>query len=330
MLTLRDVVLAELDKWRGEGLLSADQHATLRLRSLADPALDAAAAPRELGASANGRTREDRGERGAQAANWLQLVGGLLLGAALVALVAFLNVAQDAAPGVMLAFGVIALGGGLALAILKGATRMGLADAALATGLVPLGVASVLGPAHTMPVYGLAAAALAVAALMVRRGQGPIAVLSSVTYALGTFGAIGPELFGGAVGDRSAWLAALIAYSLLLLVYRRETWSGVAAGLLMLPHAFAFVNVLDAAGVRDSRTEELMLGAYFGAWVATGVWLNVRGLVAGAAGGLTIVAVVFAYDLGGAGPALVLLLVLGGVLVWQAEFVRRYFGKKAL
>ncbi|MFA5860208.1 MAG: hypothetical protein WDA16_00795 [Candidatus Thermoplasmatota archaeon] len=316
MLTLRDVVLAELDKWHGEGLISADHHATLRARSLADPSLDAPAAP-------------SRQERGTQAANWLQLVGGLLLGAAMVALVSFLDMPTDQAPIALLALGAAAALGGITLYLRQRDARVGLADAALAAGLVALSVSPFIGDEAGRSVYGLVTMGLAVGALLVRRGQGPLAVLSGAAFTLGSLAATRPEFFGNAT-DYAAleWWASLLGFSFVLLVFRRETWSNVASGLMMGPHAIAFIMWLDAAGLRGSRNVELAVGGYFALALTLGIWLGVRGLVAGAAAALTIDAVVFAYDLGGAGNALVLLLVLGGVLVWQAEFIRRYFGRR--
>jgi hypothetical protein len=71
--------------------------------------------------------------------------------------------------------------------------------------------------------------------------------------------------------------------------------------------------------------QELLVGAFLGALTGMGVWLGVRGLVASAAAGLTIDAVVFAFDVGGALTAVFVLLALGSLLVWQGQGIRRYF-----
>jgi hypothetical protein len=340
-------ILRELDAWLADGLITSEQHARLRARIEAQraaalpPRADAAlgiAHPIAPDAPAAAGTRGER--RGAMAVDWLQFVGGLLLGAALVALVAYLVPANSArtntdTPRALLLFGlgVFAIGVGIAayMALSRQGRAPGLGDAAMAAGLVPLSI-SAFGLVDAKLQWLAYLAALApVAVHVVRRGQGPLAVLAGAAFALITFAASEFGLFSGNAKDPGAyvWLGALLAYGAFMLTTRRETWTTVTLGLYVAPLAGSFARILSDSGIADSRTIELLMGAFLAAILGVGVLLQNRGLVAGAAAGLTIDAVVFAFDLGGPLPALVLLLVLGGLLVWQAEFLRGYFRKRA-
>ena len=309
----RDLLLREIDAWREEGILDERQHATLRARY--------------EGQDAGAR-------RSGFAADWLQLVGGLLLGAALVALVAYV-VGFDGSDATrrslaLLGLGAVSLLAAIVLHIARGADKPGLVDALLAAALVP---AAVSAPSANEPALRwIAALALVppLAALALRRGRSPVTALATVGFALASFFTIGDEIFSSSAGARPfLWETLLLAYGALLLAWRREGWTSVSLALLVLPLALALVAMLNSADVDGSHAIELWMGAYLGAILGLGVALGQRGLVAGAAAGLTIDAVVFAADLGGALSALLVLAALGGLLVWQAEVVRGYFRRRA-
>ena len=125
--TPREALLHEIDAWHAEGLITPEQWATLRARYPPEPP----------------------GERTRSAADWLQLVGGLLLGAAVVAFVAFaigLDASDRRVPALaMMGGSAIALIGAFALEQWRGDARPGLVEALLAAALVPAAFASAAG-----------------------------------------------------------------------------------------------------------------------------------------------------------------------------------------
>lgn len=320
MTSRRGVILDELERWRAEGAITDDFYDTMRTRyeSMPDEPLPAT--------GAGAATARDRGGFAVSA---MQLVGGILLGAALVALVAFLDLDEAIGPWVMLLFGFIGIIVGVAVHYMAPG-KDGLEEAAFAAGLIPLAVATVIGGITTFDyepqLMGGIAAALSAAVYVVRRGHGPVVVLAGAAYAMATLAIAQITLFGDA--NPTLWLLLLLAFGALLLVWRDELWTTVGLGLYVIPVTAAFIGVLtEQANVDSSEAIELLVGAFLGVLMGLGVWLGNRGLVAGAAAGLTIDAVIFANELGGPGTAVVVLLVLGGLLVWQAEFLRRYFAR---
>lgn len=328
----RAVILEELRRWREEG---AVDEATLRALEARYATEDGGAIPPSTGPSARAHPSGKRGAgpRSGFATNALQFVGGLLLGAALVALVLFLDLRPHQQPWVLLLLGGASVAGGLALHAVAPA-RDGLAEALLAAGFVPLGLAGPFASSGDVSplVVGLLAAALSVAVHVARRGRGPVVIMAGAAFAIATFAATDAGRFFSdeSLPHRLLWLTGLLLYLVLLLAWRRQTWSTVGLALFVLPLTLGFGLVLDAASLSNDSTQmELLLGLWLGALLAIGLVLGNRGLVAGAAAGLTIDAVAFAFDLGGPGTAVVVLLALGGILVWQAELLRGYFGGAA-
>lgn len=310
----RDVILEELRRWRAEGAIDAHTARALEARYQAEGPAPAAAAPRKSGFATGA----------------LQFVGGLLLGAAVVALVIFLDVDDDVAPWLMLLLGASAAGVGLALHASM-PEREGLGEALLSAGLIPIVVAAVFsldGSESPDLFLGLLAAAAAVAAHALRKGRGPSVIVAGAGFTVASFAVADFQLFFGEpnLGRRLLWLAALLGYLGLLLAWRRETWSTVGLALFVGPLVMGFLFVLEGFGVHDTVAIELLLGGWLALLLGVGIWLGNRGLVTGAAAGLTIDAIAFAFELGGPGTAVVVLLALGGLLVWQAEFLRAWFG----
>lgn len=333
MTTRRGIVMDALDRWRDEGVLTVEEHARLIARASAEPAAWDDTLPHEHATRADtgGATAHVSAEdRGSFAVNSMQFVGGLLLGAALVALTFFLNLEGTAAAWTLLGLGAAAVGGGMAMHYLAPG-RNGLEEAMFGAGLVAVAVAPFQNGETIM--IGLLGMALAIASLVVRRGDGPTVVVAGAAYVSASFAALGPDFFGSDVTQSyMLWWLAVVAYGLLMLVWRTRSWTSAALGLYVLPLVLSFGPVLDQwgrqLGIESSTFVQLVIGAYLGIWFAVGIALGIRGLVAGAAAGLTIDAVVFAADLGGPGTAVVVLVLLGGLLVWQAEFLRAYFGRR--
>lgn len=321
----REVVLAEIRRWRAEGVLDEDTGRFLESRYDGPGAATVGTPPLLPPPYAAGH-RARRG--GGFAADSLQFVGGLLLGAAVIALVVFLDVPETARAWWLLALGALALAGGLALHH-RAPARSGLAEAMLAAGLIPIAAAGLFaGDAATRGVAGgLLAAGLGAATHVLRKGDGPAILIAGFAYVLGTFTASQIQIIFGEPHLTGAilWLLAILAYVGLVLVWRDRGWSTIGLALLMAPAALSFLFVLGAMGVEESLTYELALAGWMGLFLGLGILLRNRGLVAGSAAALTIDAVVFATDVGGPGTAVVVLLVLGGLLVWQAEFLRAWF-----
>lgn len=327
MTSRRAILLEALDEWRREGAIDEDAWRFLRSRYENAPAgeLDApldGAAPEARLADA---IEEER--KGGFALDAMQFVGGLLLGAAAIALVIYLEVETDAVPWVLVGLGAAGVGAAAAVHLLLGEERSGLTEAALAGGLVPAAVSAGYAIAEADPLAGLVAVALAVVGQVLRGGRGPSTLVAAAAFSLGSAAVIVEDVTNEPGTARAlAWLAALLGYTALALAFRRQRWSGVAVGAMVIPLVIAWIALLGLTfdGL-ESVTLELLVGAFLAALLAVGVWLGVRGLVAAAAAGLTIDAIVFAFDVGGPGTALVLLLALGGLLVWQAQFIRGYF-----
>lgn len=304
MSARRTILLDALEAWRRDGLVDEPTYARLRERVHAEP---------------------EPARRGF-AADAMQFVGGLLLGAGLVALVVFLDLAERVEPWAFLAVGAPLVALGVAGALRRAAP--GLVEAALAGGLVPMLVA--VGASFDEGVSLAVPALVALAGIgivVLRRGEGPSVLVASVAFVWGSARAtLLRDDFLMEAPDmtmRSLWLLALLGYGALLVVWREKLWTAISLGLLVAPLTLAFGLLLEPLEL-ESVAMELAIGAFLGALLGVGIWLRSRGLVAGAAAGLTVDAVTFAFDVGGAGTAVVVLLALGGLLVWQAEFVRGY------
>lgn len=334
--TRREILRRELDAWHAEGVLDEATYRLLRSRyDHAPPGeLDAPlVSPGGGGAgAASGRPEPVRpGEaedRRSRAADVTQFVGGLLVGAAMVALVVFLGYDGAAAELPLAMLGGVLLAGAVAAQLRVGETHASLVEAAYAAGLVPLGVAAAMGFDNDAAL-GPLVLALVVGAHAFKRGRGASIALCAIVFAIGS-AAVSMQLFDDTRGTQPGlWLVLLSGYLALTLVWRRDRWSDVSAGLLVLPMTLAYLFLLDQAFETDSTLLlEVAVALFLGALFGIGLWLSSRGLVAAAAAGLTIDAIVFAFDLGGAGTALVVLLALGGFLVWQGQAIRAYFAKR--
>lgn len=313
MPTRREIVREEIEAWHREGVIDDATYERLVARGAApDARLDA---PLD----------EGRAGVGLRA---LQIVGGLLLGAAAIALVTLLDIENTWGALLLVALGLAGCGLGLALDR-RAAANPGLAEAAAAAGLVAITAAGMVGDQQTRALaFGLLAAAVALAILLAWRERGPMVTLSTVAFAIATAFAFNEGLRSQERVAHALWLAALLAWGALLLRWRRQLWASIALGLLVPALALAFGFVWDDATNMSSVALELAMGAYLGALLAVGIWSGDRGLTTAAGGGLVVDAVVFAFDVGGALTAFLLLLALGGLLVWQAELLRGYFRRR--
>ncbi|HEX2021512.1 MAG TPA: hypothetical protein VHH36_02285 [Candidatus Thermoplasmatota archaeon] len=331
MTSRRRIVLDALDRWVAEGRI--DEATYLRLRSATEDEKDAALD------EALAHSPADTGGRGGFAMVALQLVGGLLLGAALIAFVVFLGLRDATAAWAMLLFGILPLGVGVGLHLLaRGGderlqARDGLIEALFAAGLVPIAGSptAIDTGVPQLKLVGLLAAAICAASYLLRRGRGPSALLAGGGYSFAILATLMPGLFGSAnAADAYLLWGLLLAFGGVLLYFRHEAWTSFGLGLYVGPLCLAFFIVVhEVWQLEGDLALQGAFAVYLGLLLGVGILLGDRGLVAGSAAGLTIDAVAFAFELGGAGTAVVFLLILGGLLVWQAEFLRNYFRRRA-
>lgn len=320
MPSTRSELLAQLDAWHGEGLLDDITHQRLRTHVERQP--DSAFGAPALGGIAAGST--------GLASGALQAVGGALLGAALVALTVFLDVPEGTSRAIL--FGGGLLFGAAGWLLMRAEGRDGIALAAHAAALVALTTAAFLGGSDRTDAVGRAvaavAAAIAVVLLVLRRNGSPLAPVAVIAFAL----SFGNALYFDSLfekGSASPWLGwgALAVLCAWLIVRRRDGWGDGwtegALGILVIPLTVCFLGILASMGFEGGHSE-LPIGAHLAAWLGLGIWQHSRGLVTAAAAGIAIDGVVFAFDLGGAITGTLVLLVLGGILIWQAEVVRRW------
>jgi len=320
--TKREIILDEIDRWRGEGLLDEDEYLFMRGRYDQGAPTLALDAPTALDVQA----RRGRVPSAPTTAAYVtHLVGGILLGAALVALVQFFAPVGIAQP--LLALG-IAVSCIVAAFVAEAHRGILAAEAGFAAGLMAAG--SVPFYAMTLPVLGIVTGILAVGVLLLRRGKTPIALLATVAFFVGAQGAARVDPFAIRAGAGEAlFIAALIAFGGILVAQRRERWGGIALGAHGLLLTLATFPLLDSAGVTDPGLAALAIGAVLGLLFLIGLRLDTRPLVATTSATLTLAAIAFAFLALGPALAAIVLLLLGSVLVWQAETVRGYFGTAA-
>jgi hypothetical protein len=257
-------------------------------------------------------------------------VGGLLLGAAALALMQLLGLQGTSGALILLALGGGACIAGVVLDRAGGKTA-GLAEALVAMGLVAASVAPFLdmrGDGAQSTILGTASAAIALAVLLGWREPAPATALATVAFAVASGAATQNGNLGTSQAQHLAWWLALLGWGALLLRWRGQAWASVSLGLLVAPLAVAFGLFVNAQPSPSSVGFELIMGLFLAILVGIGVATGDRGLTTGASGGLVIDAVVFAFDVGGAATAFVLLLALGGLLIWQAELLRGYFRRR--
>lgn len=339
MPTKRQILLGELDAWRREGVLDEATHVLLRSRYENAPRSDELDADAIHGPGprrgADAETIEG-GSKRSFAADSMQFVGGLLLGAGLVALLVFLDVGSESAPYVLLGLGAL-----MVVPAMVGAMRgapSGLVEAGLSGGLVPIlvGVGTAIDASRQPGDFGattevlvpLLVALLTIGILVLRKGEGPTTLVAGGGFVFAVAAATllrEDFLFGDpTMATRWTWFLAQLGLAGLLAMWRGKLWTEISLAALVIPATMAFVLLLEPLSL-EALGYELVIAIWLAPILAGGIFLGSRGLVTGAAAGLTIDAVAFAFEIGGPGTAVVVLLALGGLLVWQAENVRRYF-----
>lgn len=303
----RELVL-EAEAWVEEGVVSRAQADALRSRY--------ATVLSQPGRYVPTPRAGDRAS-GGLLAEFLYALAGVLVGAAaLVVLVVGLATEEPAAFAIV---GAALIAAGL-IVHLRWERRL-VGDALLAAGLVPLTMASFPGGDD---LYGALAMVAAVALLLWRRDVTFLPSLAVVAFTIGA-AATFFELFER--GEDLAWFLAQTALLVGVVAgdrMLRGADSALAAALAVGAVAIPFTLLLDEQASMTSELAEISLGGLMLGALAVGVWLRHRGVAVGSAIVLGGDAVVFAFDVGGVLLGTGILLALAGVLVWQAEFLKRY------
>lgn len=333
MPTKRGMLLDEIDQWREEGILDEHTHRVLRSRyenTVRSPEMDReifapiSAVKAPPGAPTDAAPESSAAPR-SFAADSMQFVGGLLVGAGLVALVIFLDL-QASAPYILLLLGALLLAPAMVGAF-RG-SHPGLVEAGLAGGLVPMlvGVARSMDFPASDLVVPLLVAVVCIGVVALRRGEGASTLVAGGGFAwtLAAATVLRDRGTFGSAEQATLWFLSLCAFAVLLAVWRGKRWTEITLAVLVLPATIALVLLLQPYELAYLGTQ-LAIAVWLAPVLALGILFRSRGLVTGAAAGLTLDAIAFSFEVGGAGTAVVVLLALGGLLVWQAEAVRRYY-----
>lgn len=245
----------------------------------------------------------------------------VLLGAAGIALV-MVGFDPDE-PALPLTLVGLALSGlGLVLFAMVPRDRRPVAEAVLTAGLAPLAVAVFApGPDAT----GWVALGVALALLLWRYRSHFVAVLSFIALTVAT-GGLAFELFETEEAASWAWAGAQFVW-LGIVVGLDTVWTRqprVSTGVLAVAGlaVSGIVFFSEGLGLDSSETIELLVGVVFLALVGLALAIGHAGVLVGAVIGLSIDAIVFAFDVGGVLLGVGLLVALAGVLVWQADRLR--------
>jgi uncharacterized membrane protein len=296
--SFRDRLQDEVPTWVDEGLVTRDQAEAILERYGAAPS-------------------DDKG--GVRAL--LYGTAAVLVGAAALALVFVGLDPAEPAPvltGVGLALAVA--GGGLHLAG-RGLGRI--ADAVLGASLVPLAAAPLEGE---LALASAAVLAVPVAYLALRRSNRFVPALAVVAFTVAA-GATAYDLEGWVVTTDEAAAAIWVAVQTALLAavvaadQVRGEVSPAPGALAVGGAAVSTVLYLEDGVGLSSIGIELTLGTALLAVMGAAILLQHRGAAVGAAVGLCVDAIVFAFDVDEIFGT-VLLLVLGGTVIWRAETLR--------
>ncbi|MBW3582145.1 MAG: DUF2157 domain-containing protein [Euryarchaeota archaeon] len=297
----RDRLKMESGRWVSEGIVTPDQ-----ARRIVGLYPEEAEGPREEG----------------WAANVLHAAAGVLIGAAVLALVFVGLEPKDPTP-LLFAFGILlALGGAALVALVPRRAMVG--DAILVASLVPL---SFIGTDPTTLILGWIAAAVALAYIVWRHRRVFVQTTAVIAFSILVPTTLDQYLFGDV--DRM-WVVAQAGLLVLLVAVDRflrqedgivPTAAAIVA--LAVSSALFFEEV-----VEQTETIEILLGVAMIALIAIGIPLRHRGLVTGAVIVLSVDAIVFAFDAGNVITGIVVLLGVAAVLLWQGERVRGYFRER--
>lgn len=296
---------AASDAWVQEGLVTPEQAERIRARH---PLAEGGAT----------------GEGGV--ATLLYGAAGVLLGAAGIALIAVsLDIESAQVPLALVAAAFF----GAALAVRFLLHKEMLADALL-VAVLPPAVACGFGDAEAFTIVGVVAS---VGLFLWRRASGFVPTLAVIAFSVAAPVASGrlteATLGAGAQADTFMWLWVMAQLAFLIgvvlvdrLVTRKDEVAPTALAVIGL--AASVIGFLASAMDLESEAVEVGLGVVMLGAAILGAMLRHRGLVLGGAVALSIDAIVFGFDVGGPYVGTLTLVVVAGVLIWQAEVVKRF------
>ena len=257
-------------------------------------------------------------------ATLLYAAAGVLLGAAGIALIVVGGGDPDRAQVPFLLVSLALLGAGLAIRLLLRKPLLG--DAFLVGALIP-GVASGFGSREAFTAWGLALAT----GLLVWRREGFVPPLAAIAFTVGAASFSMQVLDGGSGSDRVEFVAwTTFQVALLAGVVARDRFlarrdDAATAALAAAGLAASLIPFFSDTVDLRSEGVEAALGACMLVVAGRGAGMRLRGVVLGAAVALAVDAIVFGFDVGGPFTGTLTLLAVAGLLIWQAELVKRYF-----
>ncbi len=260
----------------------------------------------------------------------LYATAAVLLGSAAIALVL---VGLDPVNPETWLFGIgllVAAAGGVVHALVDERPLLG--DALLAAGLAPLAAAVIIEPeAPTALAYAGASSALGLIYLVTRHKASFLPTLTvvgvSVVMAAAAFTGTWFPTEAGALG----WMVGQLA--LLGLVFALDRFRRAhphAAPTVVAVGAWAvslFPFFFETVGLEQLESVQLWVGGLMVVVMAAGVFVADRGLAAGSGASLSVIAIFFAFTVGGWLLGSGLLVALAAGIIWQAERLQDWLSR---
>lgn len=297
-------ILEEARQWADEGLLGAEALSTIETRYA--PLVDQ--------------------EGDSLPVRLLYALGGLLLGAAAIALVVFADVSEAWRAPSLFALGLVGLAAGGALMALR---QEGFTDAAFLAGLVPMTFAAAPFTEGTVA-YAVAAAAAPLVVLGLRHHQDITAAAAAAAFAFALPLAVFQvaDQAGDPDGFSVVWwiaMAGATAGALLLDRFEARFRGDAVAAIAAVGMAAATLGVTaDWIDPSWDGAFEVILGAVELGLLAVGLTLRQKGLIVGSSAVVIVDAIVFAFHVGNELWGLATLVAFALVLFTQARLLRRW------
>lgn len=303
-------------QWAREGLMPAASLAQIEAR--------------------HARDADDDPDRESFGASVLYGLGGILLGAAIFAVLILLEDRgvvdngrmDDVAPWLFLGWGALCAAGAFALDLVARKPRLG--DALHVAALLAV-TAAAFPKGEDLPLH-FVSLAFALGVLAYRRSRFLVPFLALVAFNVAFAGLLWSRYL---TSDEelvfTVWFLYAVAHlAVLVAATRVPKWPwptlGLAGATLLVAGTFLgfFFDTASERIDNWSGDVEAYLAILMGFALAAGLWLREKGMVLAAALVIAIDAVVFAFDVGDIAGGLVAILAVAGLLIWQAGALRRY------
>lgn len=293
------VILDQVRFWEAEGIITEEQAEALRERYRV-----AAETPETTTGTHAGVVI-------------LQALGGLLLGAAVIAFTVFIDPGETVVAWILTTIGVPLLAAGLFVA----SRGNELGDIGTVAALVPLTFTAAMADDNALFFAVPILAPLMAAGMRIHAPYVP--ALCAIAFATGSGIAI------GVIGwDLATWLGLLVLAtvgSVLPVTLRAKgAWHAATAFLVVAVAIAALITYFDTGIDWGRGGAQLFIALFMGVALTAGVLLRHRGLILGAAIALAVDAVAFAFDVGGlVGGTLTLLIVAGALIAFAMTWAKK-------